>query len=315
MQNNKEIINSGEQINEQDAHIHEDELEFVSADADVQEYSAPEEMPAEAEAKQEDVAESVENTREINEEPLEETENDDTDDGEVSPAYLVKLVLTLAVICMVIALLLSFVNSITKDRIAENIAKQQEAAILSIFPDGTDTEEHITAEGETVYIVNKDGEAIGYCVNSSGTGFGGPVQVMVGFKTDKTVKGIKIVSMSETPGIGTKVQGESFLGQFFGITSADDVDIISGATFSSKAVIEAVGNAMEIEFDISGVHNGDATNEMFAADQKNYVDTVNVPVAGTPEITDSTVIYTVEIPEKENESPWEGFIPNVEEQN
>lgn len=249
--NEKKIMDSEILENEEIKEV--DELEFVSSEDDVKDYPAPEvdevkmiEATIEAEAK-----------NIIKDEYDEEIEEDeDEDDAEVSPRYLVKLVLVLTIICTGIALLLAIVNSVTKDKIAENIAKQQETAIFTIFENGNSTEEYVTADGETVYIVYKDGEAIGYCVNASGTGFGGEVQVMVGLKSDKSVHGIKIVSMSETPGIGTKVQGESFLRQFVGNSGKADADIISGATFSSKAVIEAVDYALALDFDLNeALHN------------------------------------------------------------
>jgi Na+-translocating ferredoxin:NAD+ oxidoreductase RnfG subunit len=56
--------------------------------------------------------------------------------------------------------------------------------------------------------------------------------------------------MSETPGIGTKVQADSFLSQFNGQSGAAEADIISGATFSSRAVIEAVNKALDVEIDV-----------------------------------------------------------------
>ena len=247
MANNEKKIIDSEAI--ETTEIQEtDELEFVSSEDDVKDYPAPEAD----EVKMIEATIEAESKNIIKDEYDEEIEEEDDDDGvEASPRYLIKLVLVLTAICTGIALLLSVVNSVTKDKIAENIAKQQETAIFTIFENGNSTEEYVTADGETVYIVYKDGEAIGYCVNASGTGFGGEVQVMVGLKSDKSVFGIKIVSMSETPGIGTKVQGESFLGQFVGNSGQSDADIISGATFSSKAVIEAVDYALALDFDLN----------------------------------------------------------------
>ena len=70
---------------------------------------------------------------------------------------------------------------------------------------------------------------------------------------DGKVEGIRILEMSETPGVGTKVNRDSFLGQFAGITgkaeAGENVDIISGASFSSKAVIQAVNQALGLEVD------------------------------------------------------------------
>ena len=250
MENNEKKLMDSENL-ETTENREVDELEFVSSEDDVKDYPALEIdevkiMEAAVEAEPQNI---------INDDDEEEVESDD-DDATVSPRYLVKLVLVLTVICTGIALLLAVVNSITKDKIADNIAKQQEAAIFAIFQNGDATQEYVIADAETVYIVFKDGSPIGYCVNSCGTGFGGEVQVMVGLRADGSVHGIKIVSMSETPGIGTKVYGESFLKQFIGKSDTSNVDMISGATFSSRAIIEAVEYALLIDFDMNEYNAG-----------------------------------------------------------
>lgn len=250
MENNEKMIIASEVT--ENTEVHEtDELEFISSEGDVKDYPTPEQE----EIKVIEATVLEESRKIIEDEPEEEAESDHEDEAEYTPKYLIKLVLVLTAICTCIALLLALVNSITKDRIAENVAKQRENAIFAIFSNGDSTEEYTTADGETVYVVYRAGEPIGYCVNASGTGFGGEVQVMVGLKADGAVYGIKIVSMSETPGIGTKVQGDSFLNQFKGDTEKSDADIISGATFSSKAVIEAVDYALGVDFDMSEADN------------------------------------------------------------
>ena len=72
--------------------------------------------------------------------------------------------------------------------------------------------------------------------------------MMVAMTEDKTVLGVKIVSMSETPGIGTKVDDAEYLSQYAGADlslTAADVDVVSGATKSSKAVLNGVIDALE----------------------------------------------------------------------
>ncbi len=245
--------------------VENEELEFLPVDAEeisvTDERTETEPSPevsaneteaeiADDEAKNESeaVAETSDDPETTEDEPLKD--ESDSEEKQNSPGYLLKLVGVLTAICMCIALLLAVVNSITADRIAENIANQKQKAILAIFPDGTDTREYINDNGDTAYIVYRDGEPIGYCVNTSGSGFGGNVEVMVGLTPTGEVYGVEIVSMSETPGIGTKVQSESFLGQFIGQQGSADADIISGATFSSNAVKEAVDKALAVEIDI-----------------------------------------------------------------
>ncbi len=66
---------------------------------------------------------------------------------------------------------------------------------------------------------------------------------MVGLEDKETVKGIVIMSHTETPGIGTRILDPPFISQFEGMEIdliKSNVDTLTGATVSSKAVIDAV---------------------------------------------------------------------------
>ena len=83
-------------------------------------------------------------------------------------------------------------------------------------------------------------------------GYGGPVQVKVAVLKDGSIAGVEIggKDFSETPGVGARVQEESFWSQFIGKTGPfklkDNVDAVSGATISSTAVVKAVNAALDI---------------------------------------------------------------------
>lgn len=168
--------------------------------------------------------------------------------------HLVKIVVVLTAICVGVALLLAFINKITKDVIAENAAKQQSDAILALFDD-MDCEKKTAVydlDGTPINAVMRDdGVLLGYAVESTGMGFGGEIRTMVGFNLIGEVIGTKIISMSETPGVGTKTQSDDFLSRFIGkskeMTVGVDVDGITGATRSSKGVTEAVNNAIKAQ--------------------------------------------------------------------
>ena len=74
--------------------------------------------------------------------------------------------------------------------------------------------------------------------------------LMVGFRADQTLVGVQILSHSETPGLGARVSDASYLGQYAGksgtLTLGENVDAISGATISSRAVLSGVKEAQEI---------------------------------------------------------------------
>ncbi len=72
-------------------------------------------------------------------------------------------------------------------------------------------------------------------------GFGGPITAAVGINIDGTLKGVRVLEQNETPGLGDKITDNTFLSQFEGLSyDKIDVDTISSATISSKALIELV---------------------------------------------------------------------------
>ena len=204
----------------------------------------------------------IEEVELLEEETAEEPEESPAQEPEAEPAekkktsanvHLVKMVAVLTVISMSIALLLSVVNAMTKDVIAANVQNQKNQAVLAVFPEGTDVKPYTTAEGEEIYIVLKDGEILGCCVNAVESGYGGDVSMMIGLNTAHEICGIRIVSMSETPGVGTKISGASFLEQFFGMSEpvqfGVNADAISGATYSSRAVESGINTALGVLVD------------------------------------------------------------------
>ena len=172
---------------------------------------------------------------------------------ESSALYFLRIGGTLLLICAIVALVLSLVNTVTQEKIAQNETEQKRTAMVELF--GSDKIEYteldrLESDGErveAVYRVAEDGSTVGYSVLVLSPGFGGDVQLMVAVTADKTVIGVKIVSMSETPGLGTRVDDADYLSQYAGVTaglSASEVDMISGATKSSKAVLNGVIDAL-----------------------------------------------------------------------
>ncbi|MGI6193015.1 MAG: FMN-binding protein [Christensenellales bacterium] len=83
-------------------------------------------------------------------------------------------------------------------------------------------------------------------ITATASGFsGGEVSVTVTFNADGTIAAVTADLSTQTPGIGDQAGKPEFLDQFVGKTSADGVDTISGATYSSTAVIEAINKACE----------------------------------------------------------------------
>ena len=84
----------------------------------------------------------------------------------------------------------------------------------------------------------------GTVVYGSGEGYGGELKIAVLFDANDNVIDIAAVKSSETEGLGTRVFEDSYVAQFVGKTSADGIDNIAGATYSSEAFKKAFNEAV-----------------------------------------------------------------------
>lgn len=94
---------------------------------------------------------------------------------------------------------------------------------------------------------NKNGEIIGYIVECTSKGYGGPLNLIVGFDKQGNILGVRYANIpKETPGLGMKSTEIGFLDSFIGHNSKDidEVDAISGATITSDAFKEAIRLAL-----------------------------------------------------------------------
>ncbi|MBQ4606953.1 MAG: FMN-binding protein, partial [Clostridia bacterium] len=217
-----------------------DELSFVTDSIPAVAAVGAAGMAENAEAAGEDVSAEAEDA----DEPAADGEEPKSE--KAKPAGPAKMVVTLTVICGVVALLLSAVNAVTADVIAENAVKKQSEAILRIFTDGTDVVPY--GDGGDTWLVYRDDVVLGYCAAVAPMGYVDEISMMVGVDTADRIVGVQIVEMGETSGIGTKTRSDSFLGQYAGqngpFTVGDNVDGIVGATYSSEAVTEGVNMAL-----------------------------------------------------------------------
>lgn len=183
--------------------------------------------------------------------------------------------LKLVAITLIAGVLLSLVYSITKDTI--EIAKAEEleqsyrevfeqaasfeaventAGLLSKYPEAFNGTVELNA---FLYAKDSQGETIG-CVMSltSHEGYAGDIVLSMGVSADSIITGVKVTSMNETSGLGANCQNSDWIGQFKGIsdgsvaytktgkTMPNEIDAISGATFTTRAVTSAVNAGLEL---------------------------------------------------------------------
>ena len=177
-----------------------------------------------------------------------------------SKSDLIRLSLTLFLIAGIMALLVSLVNGVTGPVIEKRNEEKITQTLKSVMPEADHFHEYlyfepsvVASDGKKVavdgvWFAKKGGETVGCCVKVGPQGYGGKVETIVSFDLDGKVIDSQIVAMSETSGIGSKIQNEDFLSQVYGKKGAalKEVDVIGGATKSSKAYIRGVEVAAKV---------------------------------------------------------------------
>ena len=168
------------------------------------------------------------------------------------------ITLRLFAVCTVIAILVASVNFITKDRIKAYELQKTTSALDSVFsgeaikPEYREADFELSGSVTGIYEVYDNSELLGYGVLCAPNGFKDAIKMLVAFDCDNTIIAVKVISLSETAGIGDKVmKDEFFVKQFEGkknsITLGNDgVDAIAGATVSSKSVTKGVNDAISM---------------------------------------------------------------------
>jgi len=164
---------------------------------------------------------------------------------------MVRYGLILSLICALASASLAVVNSITKVRIIAQAEAEEEASLKEVLPEATHFEP-VKSGNDIIYYKahNKDGKFIGVAFKALAKGYSSIIETMAGLALDGNITAIKILNHNETPGLGARIADSSFTGQFANknIRGLNEVQAITGATISSKAVIDSVSKkAQEIK--------------------------------------------------------------------
>jgi len=122
--------------------------------------------------------------------------------------------------------------------------------VLAHVADVLHEAENIHVEGNLYRGVRADASTAGYASVGRGSGYGGPVEVLVGVTSDGVITGLKVLENRESPGFFRLLEGQQYFGQFLGrhvddpIRLGTDIDAISGATMSCAGVATGVREAL-----------------------------------------------------------------------
>jgi len=210
-----------------------------------------------------------------------QVENSDTPEKQNAPeakeVSTFRLVATLAVAGVLAGLLIVLVNLHTKPIIDKYKAEQLQLAVYEVLPGVERYDTYYLVNGELsltlpegakesefkrVYVGrDSNGETRGVAISRGESGFQDVIMVIFGYDpANGTLSGMKILDSKETPGLGDKIfKDMNFVDQFFagpetpligvktgaGKGQPNEIDMITGATISSKAVIGIINHALE----------------------------------------------------------------------
>ena len=193
---------------------------------------------------------------------------------------IVHLALRLLAFCLAAGLLLAATNALTKgpiayqaDLTAQNARKQvltEASSFQKLSGGGDPAYPHLTAVYEGV---DKDG-VVGYTFSLSPMGFKAVIEMTLGINKNGAITALSVDSQSETAGLGTKITTDSYLRQYQGAaadsaTLTEQIDGITGATVTSKAVVSAVGEAVsyaERELGVTGRADAGLAGSQYLSD-------------------------------------------------
>jgi len=172
---------------------------------------------------------------------------------------IAKITLNLVIVYLAGGLILAAVYAKTSPIMYRNALLAKETALRRLTPEADKIEKagdwSVHEKNAEYFIAEKGGKIIGYIIQSYGKGYSSYIDTLIAVDTDFKVQKISILDQKETPGLGDEIDTGAFKKQFEGkdidhlkvvkTETADDIQAISGATISSRAVTEdAVRNGV-----------------------------------------------------------------------
>jgi electron transport complex protein RnfG len=173
---------------------------------------------------------------------------------------VIHMIATLTIIGVISGGILFVVSDWADPLIAANQKAETERAIFLVHPEGKTYEEVNSKEIESYKVFDEQKNLIGFSLVYDGNGFQGKIRLMIGLSADlNEVSSIEVLEQVETPGLGNKITEEPFKKQFNFLPNTpeiiwvkneqpdqpNEIQAITGATISSKAVVAIINSGVE----------------------------------------------------------------------
>lgn len=178
---------------------------------------------------------------------------------------IIKPTLVLIIIVAVMSGLLAFTYQAAGIKDLGKGISQAELNIVmpEILPSATKlvlSKTAISTEDKDFLGVYKDEGGKGFAMHVQAKGYGkDTLKLVVGINPDGTVAGVKVLASSESPGIGTKIETPDYLSKYVGKSGelkvrkdGGEIDEITSATVSSRALAKGVSTALRVYEEIKG---------------------------------------------------------------
>jgi electron transport complex protein RnfG len=173
---------------------------------------------------------------------------------------ILKVTINLVLICAAAGVILSATWTFTEPVKVARENEERDLALKGLIPAATSIvpvkEVTIAGKEGIVYKALSGDKTEGYIVLSYGKGYSSFIKLLVAVDAEMKVTGIDVLGHAETPGLGDQIETALFKGQFKGKgidnlvvvkgETQTDIQAISGATISSRAVTKGVKEALEI---------------------------------------------------------------------
>ena len=168
---------------------------------------------------------------------------------------MLRTTLVLLLICGISGGLVAGINLITRDAIAANEARELQEAMEALVPEIgslTVTERPVDSSSvENLFaLTDAEGAAKGYIAIASPQGYKDTIRMCVLINEECRVAGIRVLSSSETPGLGSRAVEDEYLDQFLGKSAelrfGAGIDAVSGATISSRAILNGLNEVLAL---------------------------------------------------------------------
>ncbi len=186
-----------------------------------------------------------------------------------------RLVMTLAIAGLISGIAIIGIYETTLPTITANKARELQAAVFKVLPGVSQMQQVVFRDGQLIVSVDKgadepsiyggydeQGEFIGWAIPGAGAGFQDTIGLLYGYAPRaREIRGMEILESRETPGLGDKIYKDmAFVGNFAELSidptivvvkkntrsQPNEVDAITGATISSKAVVRIINETQAI---------------------------------------------------------------------